>query len=104
MSRALGVIVFSASLGCAAPRTLSAPAVDLAQDGLSGRTVYVDPRVDLTGYWARTKLGREVARALKLELDAAFTRAGYIIDSVDPELVVRLSVELSGSTKDVETF
>jgi hypothetical protein len=89
--------------GCVSTRTAAIPKVSSAPDGLAGRTVSVDPRVDLSGYWARTNLGRELARALKLELDAAFARAGYVIDSVDPELTVRLSADLSGSTKDLET-
>src|SRR5262245_45087222 len=114
MRRSLWIVSFSALSACAlsacvlsacgTARPPAIPRVDIAPDGLSGRTVYVDPKIDLSGYWARTSLGRELARALKLELDSAWARAGFVIDSVDPELVVRLTSELAGSTKNFETI
>lgn len=97
------LVALAVLAGCASTRIVEAPKVVPAPEGLSGRTVYVDPRIDLSGYWARSNLGRELARSLKLELDAAFARAGYVIDTVDPELLVRLSVDLAGSTSDLVT-
>src|SRR5262245_11752921 len=104
MSRLSGSISFALLAACASSHPAVVPKVAAAPEGLSGRTVYVDPKIDLSGYWSRKSLGRELARALKLELDAALTRAGYVIDSVDPELVVRLSMELGGSTNNFESW
>lgn len=104
MRRPILLLMFLAGSACASNRAPLLPKVEAAPEGLSGRTVWVDPKIDLSGYWSRKHIGRELSRAVKLELDAALTRAGYVIDSVDPELLVRLSMELGGSTSDFESI
>jgi hypothetical protein len=96
----LAMLVLAA---CSHGRQASVPMLAPAPRALLGRTVRVDPKVDMRGYWGRTQLGRELSRALKLEMDGALVRAGYGIDDRDPVLEARLSAEVSGSTNNLES-
>jgi hypothetical protein len=55
-----------------------------------------DARV--SGYWARKSLGRALMRALALEVEGDLVRAGYRVGQLNPDVVVRFSAELAGST------
>ncbi|MCK6544925.1 hypothetical protein L6R52_03595 [Myxococcota bacterium] len=97
---ALVAIVAALAAGCVAPRAAVPPLVPLADDA-GVIAIYVDPKLDVSGYWARHSLGRQLARALRVELEGALVRAGFDVTRPEPDLIARISASLSGSTTDL---
>jgi hypothetical protein len=94
---ALGALAAS---GCATPRASVPPLVPVGDD-VGTIAIYVDPKLDVSGYWARHSLGRQLARALRVELEGALVRAGFDVTRPEPDLIARISASLSGSTTDL---
>src|SRR5687767_12945565 len=75
------------------PRRSFGPAVELSIG------VAPDPR--LSGYWSRKSLGRDLAEALRAELRTALLRSGFRTEVTQPDLVVRIAADYSGSLTDL---
>lgn len=91
------------STACAGSKRAAIPPLYPSPGEAGVVAIYVDPKLDVTGYWSRSTLGRQLARALRVELEGALVRAGYDVGRPDPELIARISTSISGSTSDLAT-
>lgn len=98
LAASLAGVIFA---GCAATRPAMTPALIPAPAPVVGLALEVDPNAAVGGYWSRHKLGRELVRALGVQIEAALIRAGYHLTHRDPDLVLTVSAELAGSTESL---
>src|SRR5437016_4419870 len=103
MRLANAVVLLMLGCSCAGTRPATIPELTRAPSRFGDLTVDIDPEFRLSGYWSRNTLGLELARALKGELEGTLARAGFTVKNHQPDLVIRLSAELSGSPKNLSS-
>jgi hypothetical protein len=89
---------------CASSKQSVAPVLQSSPPAIAGTSIAIDPTQNVGGYWSHNKLGFELVRALAHRLELTLARAGYSISKTQrADLWIKLTAELSGSTKDLQS-